>query len=303
MPESASVPAASCPNCGQPAPGKFCAACGQAQGPLHVTVREIAHEAIDELLQLDSKLVRTLKPLLTRPGWLTCEYLAGRRERYVRPFRLYLLAEVALFLVLALIAAWSGSAIDPGVQARQSTATALANGVEAGGEPASKRPTLEAVLEKLPQRFHGRIRAHLERFVAGGKTAIDQRIGRAYLEYGPKAQLVVLPVFALLLLLLFRRQQRYYGAHFVFALHYHAAYVLGSMVTTLVDLAVPRPLAFMLGIAFMISVWSYLFIALRRVYGVGRFGTLVREIALLASYTVVQIAVTISMVLVAIVTA
>jgi hypothetical protein len=54
----------------------------------------------DDLLSLDARIVRTLRGLLFRPGFLTSEYLAGRRVGYVPPFRLYLLVS-AVNLALA----------------------------------------------------------------------------------------------------------------------------------------------------------------------------------------------------------
>jgi hypothetical protein len=43
------------------------------------------------------KTVRTLHGLLT-PGWLTQEYLAGRRQAYLTPFKVYLVCAAIFFL-------------------------------------------------------------------------------------------------------------------------------------------------------------------------------------------------------------
>src|SRR5690606_20936583 len=42
---------------------------------------------------------RTLWPLLAKPGYLTLEYLAGRRVRYVSPFRLFFFIAIVTFFV------------------------------------------------------------------------------------------------------------------------------------------------------------------------------------------------------------
>lgn len=52
----------------------------------------------------DSRLWRTLVPLLVRPGFLSAEFNAGRRARYMPPFRLYLVISFLLFLVVSLTA-------------------------------------------------------------------------------------------------------------------------------------------------------------------------------------------------------
>jgi len=51
------------------------------------------------LLELDSRLWRTVVPLLIRPGQLTRDYLEGRRARYMPPFRTYLVLSVVFFVV------------------------------------------------------------------------------------------------------------------------------------------------------------------------------------------------------------
>jgi uncharacterized membrane protein len=83
--------------------GEFCHHCGQKSGPRVLPVRDMAAGLADDLLSLDARIVRTLRGLLFRPGFLTREYLAGRRVGYVPPFRLYLLVSaVNLALTAAL---------------------------------------------------------------------------------------------------------------------------------------------------------------------------------------------------------
>lgn len=66
--------------------------------PLRALLSDVASES----LSLDTRLFRTLHALLTRPGRLTNEYIAGHRAPYVTPSRLYLAISVIYFLVIAL---------------------------------------------------------------------------------------------------------------------------------------------------------------------------------------------------------
>src|SRR5258708_19565956 len=86
-----------CRNCGAVAPGEFCAACGQETRVKLPTARVFLREATGRYVALDGRLWRTLGALMFRPGFLTREYLLGRRRRYVRPARLFLLLPLALF--------------------------------------------------------------------------------------------------------------------------------------------------------------------------------------------------------------
>ena len=92
---------ADCLNCGRPAPEKFCPHCGQETRERRAPFRELAREFFDHL-SLDSKLPRSLVPLLFRPGRLTEAYLAGQRASYVSPLRMYVFVSLIFFLVFSL---------------------------------------------------------------------------------------------------------------------------------------------------------------------------------------------------------
>ena len=88
-----------CLNCGTELQGQYCGSCGQrARGRL-ISLWELLQDAFGDLFELDSRLWRTLIPLLVRPGKLTLDYLEGRRARYMPPFRMYLVLSVIFFVV------------------------------------------------------------------------------------------------------------------------------------------------------------------------------------------------------------
>ena len=91
-----------CPNCTIPLSGRFCSHCGQRAVDLRPTLHELLHEASHEFLHFDGKIIRTLGLLLFRPGQLTQEFIEGKRARSITPLRLYLLASVLFFGLLAL---------------------------------------------------------------------------------------------------------------------------------------------------------------------------------------------------------
>lgn len=92
-----------CANCGAELTGRYCATCGQRAADLRPTLHELLHEAFHELSHVDSKMLRTAKLLLFKPGMLTKEFLEGKRARSVSPVRLYLLASLLFFGVVSLL--------------------------------------------------------------------------------------------------------------------------------------------------------------------------------------------------------
>ncbi len=89
-----------CLNCGIALSGQYCGNCGQRARSRLISMWELLSDAFGDLFELDSRIWRTLGPLLVRPGKLTYEYLQGRRTRFMPPFRTYLVLSILFFLVL-----------------------------------------------------------------------------------------------------------------------------------------------------------------------------------------------------------
>jgi hypothetical protein len=97
-----------CANCGAPLTGAYCAQCGQKVKPLDPTLRELAGDVAGELTDVDGRLLRTVRYLFTRPGFLSREHAEGRRASYVSPLRLYLVFSVLFFAAASLVARREG---------------------------------------------------------------------------------------------------------------------------------------------------------------------------------------------------
>jgi len=99
MLDGALKPLESCLNCGTTLSGQYCGNCGQRSRSRLISIWELLRDAFGDLLELDSRVWRTLIPLIARPGKLTRDYLEGRRARYMPPFRTYLVLSIVFFLV------------------------------------------------------------------------------------------------------------------------------------------------------------------------------------------------------------
>jgi len=64
---------------------------------------EFARETLVELADFDGRMLLSMRLLLTRPGFLSREYIEGRRVSYTSPIRMYLVISLAFFFVLPLI--------------------------------------------------------------------------------------------------------------------------------------------------------------------------------------------------------
>jgi hypothetical protein len=268
--------------------GTYCSSCGQRQTDLDRPFREIASEAMEAFFSFDERLVRTLWPLVARPGWLTVEYLEGRRARYLHPFKLYFAFSVILFLVISL----SGFTVVR-VTDRDDEVVTLVT-VKTDGEATETESSAE---EEEPSLAEG-----LFEPLAKIMEEDPDHLNRVFTQWLAKSIILLVPVFAGLLRLLYRKRR--YIAHLVFSLHLHSF----AFLALLIGVSVDAPLGYTSGngpgnnlSSIVIAVYSFL--ALRRVYGRGRLGTVATMVVLLLCYLVALIATMILTLAVAVATA
>ena len=93
-----------CLNCGQPLTGNenFCSYCGQKNSTKALSFSVFLNNLFSGFFSYDSRFWRTFIPLLTKPGKVSKEYIEGKRQRFVNPFRLYLNVSIVFFLILGI---------------------------------------------------------------------------------------------------------------------------------------------------------------------------------------------------------
>ncbi len=89
-----------CLNCGTTLEGKFCHNCGQENLEIKESFGHMMNHAISDYFHFDHQFFHTLKPLLFKPGYLTNEYMAGRRVQYLHPVKMYIFISLVYFLLL-----------------------------------------------------------------------------------------------------------------------------------------------------------------------------------------------------------
>jgi hypothetical protein len=98
-----------CENCGTPLLGPHCYRCGQSVDGLVRHFSNIIGDFLDTVLNIDARVLRSLWPLFAKPGYLSREYFAGRRVRYVSPVRLFVFLSIVTFFVARLTLNVSGT--------------------------------------------------------------------------------------------------------------------------------------------------------------------------------------------------
>jgi len=276
-----------CRNCGAHAAGHFCPDCGQETRVTLPTFAAFMREAAGRYVAMDGRFWRTMAALVGRPGHLTREYFIGRRKRYIRPARLFLVLYLLLFAVIGILQSpldlkdevvmiepdQAKAAIDDAVKSAKEEARGKARMSILDTDDGDTLFGLDKDLN-LALRWNGediamppRVAKRWDHF---RKLSRDEKAERLYagaLRYGPYAMVALLPAFAFLMKIAYLgrgrkypgRPQRY-AEHLVYSAHLHAF----AAVMLLAMLVLPFDFA-----KFILAGWIvyYVMRARQNVYG------------------------------------
>ncbi len=287
------TPRTNCQNCGAPLSGPYCSACGQHDVDYHRSFGHVLEDALEGVFHFDGKFLKSARYVFTRPGFLTSEFIAGRRTRYTNPVRFYFFASFLLFAVNLLTGSGPSASDSPDKQAP--AAKAAADAVETVAapkkEPAAPKP------EETPAPAAGAAKKswYSQPIIIdldGKHDAKGRALADEFEHLLPAMLFFCVPVLALVLKLVYLGSRRLYVEHLIFALHTQAmAFLsflmiwaggwLGSLASEGVGSAVGAVLT--LGMVYLI------YRSLRSVYGQGRGRTAFKLVALFLVYGIVLI--------------
>ena len=92
-----------CLNCGHPLElsDRYCPYCSQANSTKHLSVRDFVEEFLAEIVNLDTRLFKTLFTMIRWPGKISLDFIDGKRKSYANPFRLLLSVGIIYFLMIS----------------------------------------------------------------------------------------------------------------------------------------------------------------------------------------------------------
>lgn len=90
----------SCLNCNALINGRYCSICGQENLEPQESVWHLIVHFFNDITHFDGKFFSSVKYVVTKPGFLSSEYVAGRRMSYLNPVRFYVFTSFIFFLIL-----------------------------------------------------------------------------------------------------------------------------------------------------------------------------------------------------------
>jgi hypothetical protein len=288
---------------------------------VHVlSLHEVLGDVTHSVLHVDSRVWRTLRSLVLKPGQLTSEFIAGRHQLYLPPFRLYLVVSVLYFALSALLPAGQLLHVDArgetviaygrpspdadAAKARQDVSRALDEAASAADAPEAVRRAAglaAAAVEGRDERAQCNVSLDLPVLrglapllqEACRKLVADrgQRLGAVFLDTAPRLMFAFLPLMAAVAMLFYWRPRRLYAEHLVLFLHVHALLFLWLALTSVINAVATLEIPFvgLLGVVSLLMMaylpW-YVLRAMRVVYGQSRPLTAAKFMAISLLYFV-----------------
>lgn len=267
-----------CLNCATPYSGNFCPNCGQECHTGAPTTWGFIYEFLTRNVLESGKLPRTLWHLVRYPGGLTVDFLEGRRERFIRPVRLFMTLSALYFLGLLLIGDKSTEEMFLAQKAGQAQGGGASTivGKQLSDELRQAKALysmMTVIAERCPQ---GALKQRAKRYVALSGPIRMEQFAASLPGALQKAMFFLVPVFAIFLKILFFRRKINYGAHLLFSIHFHTLMFLQYL------LCLRMPIEFQPPVLLLIAV--YLVIALRTTYVCGWWSAVWRMLALVVLY-------------------
>lgn len=199
-----SIPVQSvCRNCKTLLYSRYCHNCGQDLfAGARRSVKDLAYMAIENILVLDIKLLKTLKYLFFYPGKLTLEYVQGRIVSYVHPSKLFWFVSILFFALLTSQIKLDDVQKENSKEQKEAALKEIKKEISEGKNPNEPKDTF---------------------FDDEDLSEIGSSIQyvKALLTYAPYVSFLLIPFFAFLLFFLFRKKRYFYVDHMAFALHFH----------------------------------------------------------------------------------
>jgi hypothetical protein len=113
--------APSCLNCGTSVASNqnFCANCGQKARTHRLSLHDVGHDLLHYFTHADKGIFSLLKQLAIKPGFVSREYVEGKRRKYFPPINFFLIvAALYVFMINVMNTATNAGSVTPNEKLR-----------------------------------------------------------------------------------------------------------------------------------------------------------------------------------------
>ncbi|MFI5211948.1 MAG: DUF3667 domain-containing protein [Ignavibacteria bacterium] len=259
MEDNSINPENKCASCGKILYGKYCSQCGEKiTDPKDLSLFKFISQTLDIFSNFDSKFFRSFWYLVSRPGFLTLEYLSGRRINYRKPLQFFLIINILYFFIQPFtILNVFNTNLDSHRNEQMYSKIA--------GQMVSEKISIENIsLQDYGAKFNSTI----------------EKLSRSLI-------LVNIPIYALIVFALSFRKRKYFGESLIFSIHiYSFILIITSLILFIVRLLDPAVLlndSIMTAVIFAV-LSCYLYIASGRVFAFRGINLIIKSIIFTAAF-------------------
>lgn len=223
-----------CQNCGKYVSNRYCPHCGQENIEVHYSFPGLVHHFAADLFHYDSSIWLTIRYLLTSPGKLAKEYIAGKRKTYVDPIKLYIFISFITFFTMGILSPYEKPEVSGDTNTIKLTVTGTNKHT---GKPVSVTLNSTEQLDSINNSGDIIFKEHYTTkylLKAAGNISDEHKLDQVK-EFAnhnlPKVLFVYMPIFAFWLWIFHYKQKRYYSDSGIFTLYFFSFILLLSTIT------------------------------------------------------------------------
>lgn len=204
-----------CGNCDTSYDGNFCPECGQSKADINRPFSVLLIDLLGNMYAFDTRVLKTLKSVLYKPGEMALDYVSGKRVRYMPPFRFYIFISLIFFLLLNYSTVQN---VKEGKKAHNNFVTV--DSTKSAAKIVTDTKTLKLDFKQI-------------------KNNPEKYITKFY-NYLSWSLFILMPFYGFLTWLFFRKNQRHYLAHLIFSISQHTFIFIIFIVLITISLIFPH---------------------------------------------------------------
>ncbi|NDK56977.1 DUF3667 domain-containing protein [Pontibacter fetidus] len=295
-----------CLNCGTTVTDKFCPSCGQENLELHESFFHLLFHSVGHYFHFESKFFNSMVPLLTKPGYLTKEYFAGKRASHLNPISMYISISIVFFFLFTANSNNNKKDILKEKEAEEElmskaeeftgkkTLSLVPKAQAATDTSANSKKTIPVKNPEADIEVKDKIAiGGWEIPIAGLNTKFREvkhdKLKNALFKnklvsHLPKMMFILLPLFALILKLVNYRSKKFYTEHLIYSIHVHSFLFLFGSILIILDWLLPFLDGWITLFGLSVIVW-YIYRSMRNTYKGSRWATVSKFMMLALAYS------------------
>ncbi|TAF32452.1 MAG: DUF3667 domain-containing protein [Cytophagales bacterium] len=294
----------------------YCPECGQENTDKRVPASLLIKDFVQNYINLDTRFMRSVLPLLFKPGFLTRAYAEGQRTKYIDPLRFYFVVSLLFFFLVNIVLESQvqkiseSNALDVIVKAMAGIDSTQVD-ASVRVQPASSTNSFS--LEKfllLARQTDITDKQFLDTFKVSDADFLTQRFIKqarkvlrndasifvsGMIKNIPTAFTVFIPILALLLHIFYIRSRFFYVEHLVGLIHYQTFMFIMLMLLLLLIL-IHASLMYVIVVLAIICI--YFILMLRNLYKESWFWCFFKGMSFLFLYSTIELILSVTVLLV-----